>query len=52
MISKNIGKTHTDLLRLFENMKQMIMAEDGGGLSSNNSFEKEAIEKVRNASFN
>jgi hypothetical protein len=28
MISKNIGKTHTDLLRLFENIKQEVMSQE------------------------
>ena len=44
MISKNIGKTHTDLLRLFENMKQEIM-NDQASIKSN--FELEAYQTVR-----
>lgn len=43
MISKNIGKTHTDLLRLFENMKQEIM-NDQASVKSN--FELEAYQTV------
>lgn len=43
MISKNIGRSHTDMLRAFENMKEELMAEVIGGAGN---AEHAALEKV------
>lgn len=45
MISKNIGKTHTDLLRLFENMKQELMNNELN-FSKGVNTELEAYQKI------
>ncbi|XP_059087343.1 sarcolemmal membrane-associated protein-like isoform X2 [Tigriopus californicus] len=45
MISKNIGKTHTDLLRLFENMKQELMNNELN-FSKGINTELEAYQKI------
>lgn len=47
LIGNNIGKTHTDLLRLFEKMNTELIDlydEENGG--ANISFDKVAMEKV------
>ena len=41
--SKNIGRSHTDMLRAFENMKEELMAEVIGGAGN---AEHAALEKV------
>ena len=43
MISKNIGRSHTDMLRAFENIKEELMAEVVGGAGN---MENAALEKV------
>lgn len=41
MISKNIGRSHTDMIRAFENIKQEMMAEiPGFGNNENAVLEK------------
>ena len=44
MISRNIGRSHTDMLRAFENIKEELMAEVPGQNSEGQ--ENAALEKV------
>ena len=44
MISKNIGRSHTDMLRAFENIKEELMAEVVGGNMENAALEKVGLQ--------